>query len=207
MSFFCNRNNSSKISIAYLPFIGLFALIVWSLFRIFLSTALIINEVNVLDVLKALFSGLWFDLATISYIASLFLFVSICVPNRLRQSVIFKRLLWSLLFITIFLLIFELISEFIFWQEFSTRFNFIAVDYLIYTNEVIGNISESYPVALILFAIALTAGLLVYGVKQYIEFKVDYLTWRKRLKLAIFAVAFPRVGIYLVNIYQATEIN
>jgi hypothetical protein len=37
------------------------------------------------------------------------------------------------------------ISEYFFWNEF-VRYNFIAVNYLIYTNEVIENIMESYPV-------------------------------------------------------------
>jgi len=41
-------------------------------------------------------------------------------------------------------LAFSSASEFVFWNEFSSRFNFIAVDYLIYTREVIGNIRESY---------------------------------------------------------------
>ena len=41
-------------------------------------------------------------------------------------------------------------SEWFFWDEFSSRFNFIAVDYLIYTNEVIGNIRESYNMPLLL---------------------------------------------------------
>ena len=39
-------------------------------------------------------------------------------------------------------------GEFAFWGEFSSRFDFIAVDYLVYTHEVIGNIRESYPVGL-----------------------------------------------------------
>lgn len=39
-------------------------------------------------------------------------------------------------------------AEFAFWNEFNSRFDFIAVDYLVYTHEVIGNIRESYPVAL-----------------------------------------------------------
>ncbi|HRV82675.1 MAG TPA: LTA synthase family protein, partial [Planctomycetota bacterium] len=52
------------------------------------------------------------------------------------------------------LLIFEVTSEWFFWDEFSARFNFIAVDYLIYTTEVIGNIRESYPMPLILGVIA-----------------------------------------------------
>lgn len=55
-----------------------------------------------------------------------------------------------LYFITLFIyslsIIFNAVSEYFFWNEFGIRYNFIAVDYLIYTNEVIGNIMESYPV-------------------------------------------------------------
>lgn len=40
--------------------------------------------------------------------------------------------------------VFVSVAEFVFWNEFASRFNFIAVDYLIYTREVIGNIRESY---------------------------------------------------------------
>ncbi len=41
-------------------------------------------------------------------------------------------------------------AELVFWNEFAARFNFIAVDYLVYTNEVIGNIRESYELRPIL---------------------------------------------------------
>ena len=55
-----------------------------------------------------------------------------------------------LYFITLFIYVFaevmNAVSEYFFWNEFGIRYNFIAVDYLIYTNEVIGNIMESYPV-------------------------------------------------------------
>ncbi len=50
------------------------------------------------------------------------------------------------LFLYVVLIIFNAVSEYFFWNEFGVRYNFIAVDYLIYTNEVIGNIMESYPV-------------------------------------------------------------
>ena len=43
-------------------------------------------------------------------------------------------------------IVFNAISEYFFWNEFGVRYNFIAVDYLVYTNEVVGNIMESYPV-------------------------------------------------------------
>jgi phosphoglycerol transferase MdoB-like AlkP superfamily enzyme len=49
-------------------------------------------------------------------------------------------------------------AEFAFWGEFSSRFDFIAVDYLVYTHEVIGNIRESYPTGWIMagiFAVSL----------------------------------------------------
>ena len=51
-------------------------------------------------------------------------------------------------------------SEFTFWNEFASRFNFIAVDYLLFTNEVIGNIRESYNMPLLLGGVAGVALLL-----------------------------------------------
>ena len=42
-------------------------------------------------------------------------------------------------------LIFDGCAEYLFFDEFGTRFNFIAVDYLLYTQEVIGNIWQSSP--------------------------------------------------------------
>ena len=49
------------------------------------------------------------------------------------------------------------VSEWVFWDEFESRFNFIAVDYLVYTNEVIGNIRQSYPLLTWLSLCALTS--------------------------------------------------
>jgi phosphoglycerol transferase MdoB-like AlkP superfamily enzyme len=63
----------------------------------------------------------------------------------------------SLLVIT-GLLLFGAVAEWFFWDEFSVRFNFIAVDYLVYTTEVIANIRESYPMPGILAGLAVAAG-------------------------------------------------
>lgn len=65
------------------------------------------------------------------------------------------------LFLYVLLITFNLVSEYFFWNEFGVRYNFIAVDYLIYTNEVIGNIMESYPIIplfslIFLFSVATT---------------------------------------------------
>ena len=55
--------------------------------------------------------------------------------------------------------LFGAVAETLFWDEFSSRFNFIAVDYLIYTTEVMRNIAESYPVVPLLAAVAASAAI------------------------------------------------
>ena len=57
-----------------------------------------------------------------------------------------------------FLFTFWKISEILFWEEFGVRFNFIAVDYLVYTTEVVKNIKESYNLPLIVALVAAVAG-------------------------------------------------
>lgn len=64
-----------------------------------------------------------------------------------KYRVALRNILYFItLFIYIFAIVMNAVSEYFFWNEFGIRYNFIAVDYLIYTNEVIGNIMESYPV-------------------------------------------------------------
>ncbi len=79
-------------------------------------------------------------------------------------------------------LAFVSVSEFFFWNEFASRFNFIAVDYLIYTREVIGNIRESYDLRPAFIGIgAMTVGLFYTqwrGIKAASIAPV--LPWRKR---------------------------
>ena len=67
------------------------------------------------------------------------------------------RLIWAALYLSIFVVI--SVAEFTFWAEFAGRFDFIAVDYLVYTHEVIGNIRESYPV--IPWLLAVISGCLI----------------------------------------------
>ena len=66
--------------------------------------------------------------------------------------------IWIMMMLYICCAITIAISEIVFWSEFGVRFNFIAVDYLVYTNEVIGNIFESYPMFWIILAMLLMAG-------------------------------------------------
>jgi len=114
---------------------------------------------------------------------AIFLLLCICGPafrNKWRTGV-----LTFFLFITFFLLLFNAASEWFFWGEFSSRYNFIAVDYLVYTNEVAGNIRESYPLATILTTIALIAiALTVWIYKPISTSVVHQLPFLKRLAAA-----------------------
>ncbi|MBS1741701.1 MAG: sulfatase-like hydrolase/transferase [Bacteroidetes bacterium] len=83
-----------------------------------------------------------------------------------------SAILQGWIFLVTFILVFNAVSEFVFWQEFSGRYNFIAVDYLIYTNEVIGNIRESYPLPAIITAVFIAATLFFIPLRKYIAASV-----------------------------------
>ena len=72
-------------------------------------------------------------------------FAAMLFAGKWRRQV--RNVLYFItLFIYTFAIVMNAVSEYFFWNEFGIRYNFIAVDYLIYTTEVIGNIMESYPV-------------------------------------------------------------
>jgi phosphoglycerol transferase MdoB-like AlkP superfamily enzyme len=91
------------------------------------------------------------------------------------------------------------ISEYLFWNEFGVRYNFIAVDYLVYTNEVIGNIMQSYPVVPIFSGLFLIAGTITYFIvkksKNYIE---EIPTFVEKIKISV--VYFALFGLSLLVI-------
>lgn len=104
--------------------------------------------------LAAFITGFFSDCATLSLALIPVAIFDFLLPRRWPR---FAALMRGGAFSAItFTLIFQAASEFIFWQEFGSRFNFIAVDYLVYTREVLDNIVQSYPVVplLSLFAVA-----------------------------------------------------
>ena len=73
-------------------------------------------------------------------------------------------------------------AEWLFWDEFGARFNFIAVDYLLYTHEVLGNIWQSYPVGRLLVALAATAAVITYVLRRVLFLSAQApLRWLTRL--------------------------
>ena len=149
---------SARIQLPFAVFLGLIALSVWLLLRLALWIDVGPAQLTLGQTINMFSRGFWFDLSTLAYLIVPWLFISIAMPNSLRTKNWLSPLKWAIAWFVTFCLLFGVVSEIIFWQEFTTRFNFIAVDYLIYTHEVMGNILESYPVPLIVFAIAVVAG-------------------------------------------------
>ncbi|WP_029296218.1 LTA synthase family protein [Chryseobacterium hispalense] len=115
-----------------------------------------------------------------------------------------------LYFITIFLyvllIVFNAVSEYFFYNEFGLRYNFIAVDYLIYTNEVIGNIMESYPVVplfLVIFAVAAAFTFYIYKKTRTELLNLPNLK-QKLILLASFAIL---VAISIFGLNLTTKIK
>jgi len=80
-----------------------------------------------------------------------------------------RSYLYGLSLAMLFGLMFVAASELVFWNEFGVRFNFIAVDYLVYTTEVIGNIRESYPIGTWLSLLALAAVLVLWFTRRRVH--------------------------------------
>jgi phosphoglycerol transferase MdoB-like AlkP superfamily enzyme len=103
-------------------------------------------------------------------------------------------------FLVIFLLVFNAVSEWFFWNEFSSRYNFIAVDYLVYTNEVLGNIRESYPIGWLIFIVLVFAALIFLVLRKYIETSVRALMpLAQRLIFGGLFLLIPVAGFFIVN--------
>lgn len=102
-------------------------------------------------------------------------------------------------FLVTLLIVQNAISEFFFWNEFGVRYNFIAVDYLVYTNEVIKNIMESYPVIPLFTGVGLITALFTYLiVKKSQSFLNDLPSFKEKLQLSSVYVGLFLIGLFLV---------
>ncbi|MGF1547445.1 MAG: LTA synthase family protein [Thiotrichales bacterium] len=101
--------------------------------------------------------GLIYDLAFLLYASlPLALYLLLC-PHRVWRQTWHRRGLHLGVTVSVFIMLFTAVAEWLFWDEFGVRFNFIAVDYLVYSREVVDNLLESYPIYPLLALIAVVA--------------------------------------------------
>jgi phosphoglycerol transferase MdoB-like AlkP superfamily enzyme len=110
---------------------------------------------NIINLLRTLLTGLFFDIGTVSFVSLTAVLYYTIMPNKWIGSYLDRILVYFFTILTVFILVFTFFAELTFWDEFKTRFNFIAVDYLIYTHEVVANIEQSYPLPLLVGGVLL----------------------------------------------------
>lgn len=108
-----------------------------------------------LNFIKIFGIGFIFDIGSLSYILVIYTLYLLLIPNRFYGSKLDKIATKFTYGFFLFLLIFSFLAEIPFWQEYQRRYNFIAVDYLLYTYEVIENIHQSFPLYLLIGLIIL----------------------------------------------------
>ena len=111
---------------------------------------------------------------------------------------------WFALFVVLYVgaIVFNRISEYFFWNEFGVRYNFIAVDYLVYTNEVVGNIMESYPVVPMTLGIVVVTLLITWYLFRRDLVQAEYLKgwrWKAVVAPAYIAALFAAIGLLNFN--------
>jgi hypothetical protein len=149
--------------------IGIFLLVLFGLLRLALLVYTGSAQVPLSVWPSVMAKGLWFDVVVCSaLLAPVFLYEA-ALPDRWRQARWHHALRHAWLFFSLALLLFGALSEFTFWMEFSNRLNFIALDYLLYTTEVIGNIRESYPVGWLLSGVMLLAAAITWAIGQKVR--------------------------------------
>jgi len=109
------------------------------------------------SLLPAFWLGLGFDVLAALYAVCPWWLLALLWPARLLRSRAGSWCVAGLVSVYAAVFVFIGVSEWLFWDEFQARFNFIAVDYLIWTQEVVGNIRESYPMPAILGSVGLAA--------------------------------------------------
>lgn len=121
-------------------------------------------DVTIINLVGIFVIGWFYDLVNAAYFIIPLVVYLWLVPDRLFRKPRHQFILYGVFIFFTSILMFNAVSEWLFWDEFNTRFNFIAVDYLVYTTEVIGNIQQSYPIEwiiVVLFALAISSTLML----------------------------------------------
>jgi len=168
-------------------------------------TALFIKAWNLLDIhlfeLIYIFGqGIIYDIAFIGYFSIPFILILIVLPNKWFNSIIFRYLAQGTGFLIVYGLCFCTISEWLFWDEFGVRFNFISVDYLVYRREVTDNIIQSYPVFWIMPILFILTALIFWKIRPSFINAMDIKEkYSQRITIAVCMLLIPGVSFFFLN--------
>lgn len=126
-------------------------------------------------------------------------------PARWLNSRFTRRFVSVVSLLYLFGILYLGVAEGVFFAEFSSRFNYVAVDYLVSPREVFANIRDTYPVVPVLAGCALgAAGLFVWLRRYFLAGLSVKPSWRQRGRFAL-ACTLPLIaGAAALNINSAS---
>ena len=152
--------------------------------------------------------GLFFDTVAFSYFMVPFVIFLMFVTDNFFNSRFHKWFAYSTYFIAFYILLFNGVSEFFFWDEFGVRYNFIAVDYLVYTTEVLDNIWESYPIPFLVSVILVCDLAIIYLIfkKKLLSVSLETKSkTRNRMMIGVCLILLPVLSFLFVNFSWAEK--
>ena len=184
--------------------LAVLALILLTLSFITRVTLLIISwpnlELTLFRFIGIFLIGFFYDLVVWSFFAIPVALYCWLMKDSWYQKKWQRIPLFTLFFLITLILVVNVGAEIIFWDEFNVRYNFIAVDYLVYTTEVLGNIWESYNIPLIAAAVVLTVAVILFLVRKKITASQENsIRFGKRTIFFLGFMLIPLAGYFLVN--------
>lgn len=151
------------------------------------------------ELCKVFVVGGFFDVVVIGQaLLPLILYVSL-VPQRFFAGKCNKIILTCFIWISTVVMLLLGITEFYFWAEFQARFNFIAVDYLVYTQELMGMIREGYPLKALFSGMAVCASILTFFIWKKSLCWTTSISFKKRLGIMVIFLLFPILVFFAVS--------
>ncbi len=157
---------------------------------------------------NTLLIGFLFDIGTVSFFAIPYALYLLVFPKKWYGSLFDRIITWFAYTLGLVIFLFSFFAEITFWEEFKNRFNFIAVDYLIYTYEVVKNINESYPIPLLVGGILLLTAFLLFMTKRKGIFQKTFhneTTFRQKLLPTAFFIAIAAIFALFVKNKDAEQ--
>jgi phosphoglycerol transferase MdoB-like AlkP superfamily enzyme len=150
--------------------------------RIILSILALKNDQISIDLLPSIFAAGFIG----DIISTFFAIPIIVLLQRIKYCPIIGHIIFS------FFIVFISIAQIIFWDEYNSNFNFIAVDYLVYTHEIYGTLAESLPIYTILAGIVLSSLILTGIIHKYAN-KFPPLSMKLLIGTFICAITIGRI--------------
>ena len=195
-------NRVSKRYALLLGFSGWFVLFSFLLRIVFLFWQLSEIDITVFNLLKILSFGLLFDIGVLSFLFVISTLYILLVPKKYIGSIVDKIFIYFGFLVTLLIFVFTFFAEITFWEEFKCRFNFVAVDYLIYTFEVVQNIHESYPLYILIPSMLIITGIIYFYFAKNDFFNKTFTTkisFKNRIIPFLFSVALMLFYLFSIS--------